>query len=105
MSIDGVGGVIYANQQIPNVASVVNSHNNRIDMQNVMAQASLSEKDEKVLEVRPAEENHQVASDREHEKNEAEQENSRSKKHTHPENDENKEEATQSRLHILDIKV
>ena len=105
MSISGVGSVVYTNQQLPSVASVVNSHNNRLDMQNIVAQATLSEKDEKVLEVRPAEENHEVDSDREHEKSEAEQENKRNKKHAHPQDGENEEESSQNRLYILDIKV
>ena len=105
MSIDGLGSVIYTNQQMPSVASVVNSHNNRLDMQNIMAQTSLNEKDEKVLEVRPAEENHEVVSDREHEKSEAEQENKRDKKHAHSQDGENEEKSGQSQLHILDIKV
>lgn len=105
MSITGVGSVIHTNQQLPSVASVVNSHNNRLDMQNIAAQAALSEKDEKVLEVRPAEENHEVGSDREHEKSEAEQENKRNKKHTHSQDGKNEEESGQSHLHILDIKV
>ena len=105
MSIDGLGSVIYTNQQMPSVASVVNSHNNRLDMQNIMAQTSLNEKDEKVLEVRPAEENHEVVSDREHEKSEAEQENKRDKKHAHSHDGENEEKSGQSQLHILDIKV
>ena len=46
----------------------------------MIAQSIVNERDEKVLEVRPAEENHEVDPDREHNKNEADQESKRNKK-------------------------
>jgi hypothetical protein len=101
MAVGPIGNAIYVNQQTASVASVQNAHNNRVDMQNVFAQAAVNEKDEKVLEVRPTEENHAINPDREHQKQEADEETKRNKK---GETEEEKEES-QPPLHILDIKV
>ena len=106
MAIGPIGNAIYVNQQTASVASVANSHNNRVDMQNMFAQAAANEKDEKVLEVRPTEENHEVDPDREHEKNEADQETARNDKEE--DNDNSDDDASQTNstpLHKLDIKV
>lgn len=101
MAIGPIGNAIFVNQQTASVASVQNSHNNRVDMQNMFAQAAANEKDVKVLEVRPTEENHEVDPDREHNKNEADQETARNEK----QDDEEKEETQSTPLHVLDIKV
>ena len=101
MAIGPIGNAIFVNQQTASVASVQNAHNNRVDMQNMFAQAAANEKDEKVLEVRPTEESHEVDPDREHNKNEADQETARSE---HEEKEE-KEEKHTAPLHKLDIKV
>ena len=95
-----VANAIYVNQQTATVSSVQNAHNNRVDFQNMAAQALMQERESEVMEVRPTEENQQVDADREHQKNEANQENARSKK----EQKELQEEELQP-LHILDIKV
>jgi len=100
MSIGAIGNTIFANQMTANVSSVQNAHNNRVDFQNMVAQATTQEKDEKVLEVRPTEENHEVDPDREHEKNEADQE---SKKNKQKEKDLT--EKDELSLYKLDIKV
>ena len=102
MSIGAVGNVIFVNQQTAGVASIANSHDNRVNFQNMVAQAAVNEKDEKVLEVRPTEENHEVDPDREHQKNEADQENARAK---HEEDEEKEEPQTLSSAYKLDIKV
>ncbi|MDA7817914.1 hypothetical protein N9A28_06955 [Sulfurimonas sp.] len=103
MAIGPIGNAIFVNQQTASVASVANSHNNRVDFQNMIAQTSMQEKDEKVLEVRPAEENHAINPDAEHEKNEADQESQRNEKR---ENSEEEEQDTQpSSSYKLDIKV
>ncbi len=99
MAIGPVGNAIFVNQQTASVASVANAHNNRVEFNNMMAQAAVQEKDEKVLEVRPAEENHEVDEDREHEKNEADQKNARS------EFEEEEEEKSEFPVHKLDITV
>ena len=99
-SISPVGSVLFTNQMIPAVANTQNDHANRVDFQNMIAQATVQEKDEKVLEVRPTEENQEVNEDKEHTRDEADRENKRSK---HKDDDEeNKEEEP---LYKLDIKV
>ncbi len=102
MSIGAIGNAIYVNQQTASVASVQGNQNNRFDLQNVAAQAAANAKDEKVLEVRPTEENQEVDSDREHQKNEADRENQRSKKkEAGPEEDD----PHTTSIYRLDIKV
>jgi len=100
MAIGPIGSAIFTNQMTPVVAATQNAHNNRIDFQNMVAQAAVNEKDEKVLEVRPTEENQEVDADREHTRDEADRENQRNKKQ------EKEEEETEYKpLHKLDIKV
>lgn len=101
MAVGAIGNAIFVNQMTANVSSVQNAHNNRIDFQNMVAQAAMQEKDEKVLEVRPAEEVHEIDPDREREKNSADQETARSQ---HDEKEEGEEEKSPP-LHKLDIKV
>ena len=102
MALGAVGNVIFVNQQTATASSVQNAHNNRVDFQNMVAGAAANEKDEKVMEVRPAEENHEVDPDREHEKNEADQETARAK---HEDAEENEESQTLSSVYKLDITV
>lgn len=99
-SIGPVASTIFTNQMTPAVASNQNAHQNRVDFQNMIAQSQVQEKDEKVLEVRPAEENQEVNEDKEHTRDEADRENERSEK---PEEDEEDSEAEP--LYKLDIKV
>jgi len=107
MAIGAIGNVIYVDQQTASVASLANSQNNRIDFQNMAAQAAVQEKDEKVLEVRPTEENHPVDPDREDEKNNSEQETERNEKKEARE--DKKEDSSFGKLDFpnykLDIKV
>ncbi len=102
MAIGAIGNAIYVNQQTAAASSVQNAHNNRVDFQNVVAQASANEKEKEVMEVRPAEENQEVDPDREHQKNEADQETARNKK---KQKEANEEEEEHFQLHKLDIKV
>ncbi|MCD6433109.1 MAG: hypothetical protein J7L21_03625 [Sulfurimonas sp.] len=101
MAIGPVGNAIYVNQQTASVASAQGNQNNKLDMQNVMAQAMANEKEETVLEVRPTEENQEVDPDREHQKNEADQETARNER----EKEEQEEQKTDFSLYKLDIKV
>lgn len=103
MAVGPIGNAIFVNQQTATVSSVVGNNNNRFDLQNVAAQAAVQEKDEKVLEVRPTEENHGVDPDREHEKNEADQETARSEKREKEETSEEEEAPTSP--YKLDITV
>lgn len=104
MAISPLGSVIFTNQMTPAVSAVANAHNNRVDVQNMIAQAAVNEKDEKVLEVRPAEENQEVDEDREHTRDEADRETERSEKHE-DEDEEEQEEVLAEPIHTLDIKV
>ena len=100
MAIGPIGNAIFVNQMTANATALQNAHNNRVDFQNMVAQAAVNEKDEKVLEVRPTEENQEVDPDRDHQRDETDRENQRSEKR---EVDED-EEAMQS-MYKLDIKV
>ena len=100
MAIGPIGNTIFTNQMVPAVANVQNTHTQRVDFQNMIAQTVVNERDEKVLAVRPAEENQEVDEDREHNRNEADRENQRSKKH-----DEEEEEPKEEPLRRLDITV
>lgn len=101
MAVGPVGNAIFVNQMTPAATAVQNAHNNRIDFQNMVAQAAANEKDEKVMEVRPTEENHEVDPDREHERDEADRENQRNEK----KENEGEEEQTPLETYKLDIKV
>jgi len=101
MAIGPVGNAIFVNQMTPAAANAQNAHNNRVDFQNMVAQLNVTEKEEKVLEVRPAEENQEVDEDREHTRDEADRENQRSEKRDEEEESEEHEEP----LHKLDITV
>ena len=100
MAIGPIGNAIFVNQMTANATALQNAHNNRVDFQNMVAQAAANEKEEKVLEVRPTEENQEIDPDREHQRNEADQENQRSEKR---ETDETEEEHLS--MYKLDIKV
>ena len=100
MAIGPIGNAIFTNQMTASAASVQNAHNNRVDFQNMIAQASANEKDEKVLEVRPTEENQEVDPDREHQRDEADRENQRSEKRETEEDEEDLQG-----MYKLDIKV
>jgi len=101
MAIGPIGNTIFTNQMVPAVANVQNAHTQRVDFQNMIAQTAVNERDEKVLAVRPTEENQEIDEDREHQRDEADRENQRSKKHDEEEEEEPKEEP----LHKLDITV
>jgi hypothetical protein len=99
MSVGAIGSTIFTNQ-MTTVASAANGHNNREDFQNMVAQAAINEKDEKVLEVRPAEENQKVNEDREQTRDEADRENKRN-----PKKEDDEEERESESIYKLDIKV
>ena len=101
MAIGPIGNTIYVNQQMASVASDKNVQLNRFELQALAAQEIMQDQEKEVLEVRPAEENQAVDPDREHTKEQAEQEERRSE---HQEAEPSKEEEVKP-LHILDIKV
>lgn len=103
MAIGPIGNAIFVNQMTPAATAVQNAHNNRVDFQNMVAQATVNEKDEKVLEVRPTEENQEVDPDREHQRDESDRETKRSKKEESE--DEEDEKPAEEPVHRLDITV
>lgn len=101
MSITPVGGVIYANQQMAGIAGEVGAVQNRFELQAAAAAALASEQKKEVQEVRPTEEVQRIDPNREHTKEQAEQEERRSSDEDHtPE-----KEPPRKSLHLLDIKV
>ena len=92
-----VASTIFTNQMTPAAASTQGNQNNRFDLQNVAAQAEVNKQDEKVLEVRPAEENHEVDEDKDHQRDEAERENERAE---HEDKEDETEEQTPFKLDI-----
>lgn len=103
MAVGPIGNAIFVNQMTPAATNLQNAHNNRVEFQNMIAQAQVQEKEKEVLEVRPTEENQAVDPDREHTKEEADQNNQRNKKRELHE--EETEEESLPPLHKLDIKV
>ncbi len=79
-SIGPIGNTIFTNQMIPAVATNQTANDNRVEFQNMIAQAEVQERDEKVIEVRPAEENANINEDKEHTRDEADRESERSDK-------------------------
>ena len=102
MAVGPIGNAIYVNQQMASVASEKNAVLNRFELQTLAAAAALQEKENEIEEVRPAEENQAVDPDREHTKEQAEQDERRPGHEEHP-----REEAPPplKPLHLLDIKV
>jgi len=92
MAIGPIGNVIYVNQQTSSITPLQGNQNTRFDLQNVAAQAIVNEKQKEIEDVRPTEENHEVDPDREHTKQELDEELSdegkRKKKKESKEDDE-----------------
>ncbi|MFA6143619.1 MAG: hypothetical protein WCW84_05795 [Sulfurimonas sp.] len=99
--IGPIGGVIYSNQQMAGVASEKTALQNRYDLQSLAAATAANNKNNELQEVRPAEENHSVDSDREHTKEQSEQEERRPKKHK----ESLSHDEAPKPLHLLDVKV
>ena len=104
MAISPLGNIVLVNQMTPAATAPQNAHTNRVELQNFMAQAAVQEKDEKVLEIREAEESHALDPDREHNQQEADEEmqNMSQKKKPHKKEDDS---SVTPPLHKLDIKV
>lgn len=99
--IGPIGSAIYVNQQMASVASEKNAVLNRFELQTLAAATAAQAEKKEIEEVRPTEENHGVDPDREHTKEQAEQEERR------PQHDEKQEESKKplKPFHLLDIKV
>ena len=103
MAIGPIGNTILVNQMTPAATNVQNAHNNRVDFQNVVAQAAAQEEKKEIEDVRPTEENHEVDPDREHQRQEADEETKRNPKQPHEEDDTDTQASPP--LHKLDITV
>ena len=102
-TIGPIGNAIFVNQMTPAATSAQNAHNNRVEFQNIVAQAAAQEEKKEIQEVRPTEENHEVDPDREHQRQEADENTKERKKHEN--NEEHAEQSSAQPLHKLDIKV
>lgn len=100
--IGPIGGAIYVNQQMASVASEKTAVLNRFELQALAAATASQKVKQEIEEVRPPEENQGVDPDREHTKEQAEQEERRPQ---HKGEDAQKETPPLKPLHILDIKV
>jgi len=98
--IGPIGSVIYANQQMAGVASEKSAIFNRFELQALAAAALSQEKEREVVTVRPTEESHAVDPDREHAKEQSEQEQ---RKASHKE--EKPPAKKVKTFHLLDVKV
>jgi len=107
MAVSPVGGAILVNQMTPAVTPVQGGQYTRFELQNIAAQAAVNEKQKEVEEVRPAEENHAIDPDREHTRQEADEETLQRKKRLKKKSEPDKEEIEESYegKHLLDIKV
>jgi hypothetical protein len=101
MAISPVGGVIYANQQMAGVAAEVGANNNRFELQALAAAHAAGVQKKEVQEVRPTEKNQSVDADREHQREQADQEERR----TSDEIEFEDEKVVKKSIHILDVKV
>jgi len=106
MSVGAIGNAVLVNQMTPAVTPLQGNQYTRFDLQNLAAQAAVQEKEKEVEEVRPTEESHAIDPDREHQREEADEETKnllKKKEHKIPK--EENDEETQKPLHLLDIKV
>lgn len=106
MSVGAIGNVVLVNQMTPAVTPTQGNQYTRFDLQNVAAQAAVQEKEKEIEEVRPTEENHAIDPDREHQREEADEETSNLPKNKgHEVTEEEREEESDKSPHLLDIKV
>ncbi|MEN4053808.1 MULTISPECIES: hypothetical protein [Sulfurimonas] len=108
MAVGPIGGAILVNQMTPAVTPVQGGQYTRFELQNIAAQAAANEKQKEIEEVRPTEENHAIDPDREHQRQEADEEMSQNptkdRKHFDSK-EETQEEVSKETTHLLDIKV
>ncbi|MGA9046829.1 hypothetical protein [Sulfuricurvum sp.] len=100
MALGPIGNTIYVNQQMASVASEKNAILNRFELQTLAAATAAQEAKKEIEEVRPTEENHAIDPDREHTKEQAEQEERRPEKEG-----EEAEKKPLKPFHLLDVKV
>ncbi len=105
MSVGAIGNVVLVNQMTPAVTPMQGNQYTRFDLQNIAAQAIVQEKEQEIEDVRPAEENHEIDPDREHQREESDEDTQNFPKKKWHKLGEEMDEATDKPLHLLDIKV
>jgi hypothetical protein len=108
MSVGAIGNAVLVNQMTPAFTSVQGGQYTRFELQNLAAQAAVQEKQKEVEEIRPAEENQAIDPDREHQRQEADEELQRGKKRqkkSMQEEESGQEEEDSHAQHKLDIRV
>ena len=100
-NIGPVASTIFTNQMTPAVATNQTANQNRVEFQNMIAQSEVQERDEKVIEVRPAEENQEINEDKEHTRDEADRESERSEKDEEEDEDDSEENHPIYKLDIM----
>ena len=104
MSISPLGNIVLVNQMTPVATIPQNAHTNRVELQNFMTQMEIQEKEKEIVDIPEAEESHALNPDREHYREESDEEmqNMSQKKKNHKEEGDSSDAFP---LHKLDIKV
>ncbi len=102
MAISPLGNVVVVNQMTPAASAIPNAHHNRVDIQNIAAQAAANEQKKEIEQIRPTEQSHEIDPDREHQRQEAD-ENTPSNEQEKQE--QNPQQEQKSGIYKLDIKV
>lgn len=107
MPITPVGGMIYANQNMQVAASKQTDFQNRLDVQNTAAAATINEKEKEIEEVRPPEETYKIDPEHEHDKEGSDEETGEKEEETLKEKrkNEKKQDEEEQTFRKLDIKV
>jgi hypothetical protein len=101
MAISPLGNIVYVNQNMNFTAAKITNQLNRYELQNFMTAEMIKDKEKEVVEVRPAEEGHEVNPDRDHNKEQAEEKEKEKKEFQ----EEEGPHSDTPNLHILDVKV
>ena len=99
MAVGFIGGAILVNQMTPAVTPVQGGQYTRFELQNIAAQVAVNEKQKEAEDVRPTEKNHAIDPDREHQRQEADEEMSKNSTKNR------KHFGSKENIHLLDIKV
>ena len=105
MAITQLHGILFANQNMQVVASKQIDLQGRVDFQNIAAAAAANAKSREIEETRPTEEGKGIDSDREHNKERAEEEAGEKAEETKIKFDKKDKETDTPTAHLLDIKA
>jgi len=106
MPVSPLGNQIFINQNMSVASHTQAQHQGKIDFQTVLNVQEFQDKEKKVEETRPAEENEKIDPDREHEKKRQEQElENMEEQQKKRDDDEEESEGSNPLHHLLDIKI